>query len=85
MFSSYELKKYEVAKDYIHNYFYETDGATFSEYDYFYSGLIYEALGEHSKAVEEFKKSLNLITPNSMIKKEVVQKFISDIREKYVE
>ena len=48
MFANYELKKYEDAKAYIHKYFNETDSAKFSEYDHFYTALIYGALEEHS-------------------------------------
>lgn len=78
MFSSYELKNYDNAKGYIHKYFHETDSAKFSEYDHYYSALIYEALGEKENAYNEYDKALSLVSDESMIKRWDILKTLSD-------
>ena len=78
MFSNYELKNYEAAKGYIHRYFNETDSAKFSEYDHYYSALIYDALGEQQNAFNEYDKALVLVNDSSMIKKWAILKTLSD-------
>jgi len=78
MFSNYELKNYEAAKGYINKYFNETDSATFSEYDHFYTALIYQALEDNENAYLQFDKALLLVNDSSMIKRWSIQKTISD-------
>jgi tetratricopeptide (TPR) repeat protein len=78
MFSNYELKNYEAAKDYIYKYFNETDSAKFSEYDHYYSALIYDALGEKQNAYAEYDKALALVQDGSMIKRWTILKTLSD-------
>lgn len=78
MFSSYELKQYDAAKGYIYKYFNETDSAKFSEYDHYYSALIYEALGEKANAYNEYDKALSLVSDESMIKRWDILKTLSD-------
>ena len=78
MFSNYELKNYEAAKSYINKYFNETDSAKFSEYDHFYTALIYQALDEKSKMYEHYNKALELVNDSSMIKRWDIQKAIAD-------
>ena len=78
MFSNYELKNYDAAKGYIYKYFNETDSAKFSEYDHFYAALIYEALGQKENAYDQYKKSLDLCSSESMIKHWYVLKTIAD-------
>ena len=68
MFSNYELKKYDEAKAYIHKYFNETDSAKFSEYDHFYTALIYQALEDKANMYEQYDKALELVNDSSMIK-----------------
>ena len=78
MFSNYELKKYEAAKNYIYKYFNETDSAKFSEYDHFYTALIYQALEDNSNAYQQFDKALELVNDSSMIKRWAILKTVSD-------
>ena len=78
MFSNYELKNYEAAKDYIYKYFNETDSAKFSEYDHYYAALIYDALGEKQNAYDEYDKALALVQDGSMIKRWTILKTLSD-------
>ncbi len=78
MFSNYELKNYDAAKGYINKYFNETDSATFSEYDHFYTALIYQALEDNENAYQQFDKALELVNDSSMIKRWSIQKTISD-------
>ncbi len=78
MFSNYELKKYEAAKSYIYKYFNETDSAKFSEYDHFYTALIYQALEDNSNAYQQFDKALELVNDSSMIKRWAILKTVSD-------
>ena len=88
MFSNYELKNYDAAKSYINKYFNETDSAKFSEYDHFYTALIYQALDEkgnmyqhYNKALElvkHYNKALELVNDSSMIKRWDIQKAIAD-------
>ena len=78
MFSNYELKNYEAAKGYIYKYFNETDSAKYSEYDHYYSALIYDALGEQQNAFSEYDKALALVNDSSMIKKWAILKTLSD-------
>ena len=87
MFSNYELKKYEAAKDYIYKYFNETDSAKFSEYDHFYTALIYQALEDNSNAYQQFDKALELVNDSSMIKRWAILKTVSDsyLKEKEFE
>ena len=68
MFANYELKKYDAAKAYIHKYFNETDSAKFSEYDHFYTALIYQALEDKANMYAEYDKALSLVNDSSMIK-----------------
>ncbi len=82
MFSNYELKNYDAAKGYIHKYFNETDSATFSEYDHFYTALIYQALEDKANAYEQFDKALELVTDSSMIKRWSILKTLSDSHAK---
>ena len=78
MFSNYELKKYDAAKSYIHKYFNETDSANFSEYDHFYTALIYQALDDKANMYEQYDKALELVNDSSMIKRWDIQKAVSD-------
>ena len=78
MFSNYELKKYDAAKAYIHKYFNETDSAKFSEYDHFYTALIYQALEDKENMYTEYDKALNLVNDSSMIKRHAILKSVSD-------
>ena len=78
MFSNYELKNYDAAKSYINKYFNETDSAKFSEYDHFYTALIYQALDEKAKMYDHYNKALELVNDSSMIKRWDIQKAIAD-------
>ena len=78
MFSNYELKKYDDAKAYIHKYFNETDSAKFSEYDHFYTALIYQALEDKANMYEPYDKALELVNDSSMIKRHAILKSVSD-------
>ena len=78
MFANYELKKYDEAKAYIHKYFNETDSAKFSEYDHFYTALIYQALDEKENMYAQYDKALELVNDSSMIKRWAILKSVSD-------
>ena len=78
MFSNYELKKYDAAKAYIHKYFNETDSAKFSEYDHFYTALIYQALEDKENMYAQYDKALELVNDSSMIKRHAILKSVSD-------
>jgi tetratricopeptide (TPR) repeat protein len=78
MFSNYELKNYDAAKSYINKYFNETDSAKFSEYDHFYTALIYQALDEKQNMYAEYDKALELVNDSSMIKRWAILKSVSD-------
>ncbi|MBQ9678137.1 MAG: hypothetical protein IJV44_08390 [Prevotella sp.] len=78
MFSNYELKNYEAAKGYIYKYFNETDSAKYSEYDHYYSALIYDALGEKENAYAQYDLALKLVQDDSMIKRWQILKTLSD-------
>ena len=78
MFSNYELKNLDAAKGYISRYFNETDSAKFSEYDHYYSALIYQDLGEMQNAYAEYDKALALVNDSSMIKRWAILKSLSD-------
>ena len=78
MFSNYELKNYEAAKGYINKYFNETDSAKFSEYDHFYTALIYQALEDKANMYEQYDKALELVNDSSMIKRHAILKSVSD-------
>jgi len=78
MFANYELKKYDAAKSYIHKYFNETDSAKFSEYDHFYTALIYQALEDKANMYAEYDKALALVNDSSMIKRHAILKSVSD-------
>ena len=78
MFANYELKKYDTAKSYIHKYFNETDSAKFSEYDHFYTALIYQALEDKANMYAEYDKALALVNDSSMIKRHAILKSVSD-------
>ena len=87
MFSNYELKNYDAAKGYINKYFNETDSAKFSEYDHFYTALIYQALEDKANMYVHYDKALELVNDSSMIKRWAIQKAISDsyLKEKNVD
>ena len=87
MFSNYELKNYPAAKSYINKYFNETDSATFSEYDHFYTALIYQALEDNENAYKQFDKALELVSDSSMIKRHAILRTVSDsyLKEKNFE
>ena len=78
MFSSYELKNYDVAKSYINKYFNETDSAKFSEYDHFYTALIYQALEDKANMYTHYDKALEMVNDQSMIKRWDILKSVSD-------
>ena len=78
MFSNYELKNYDAAKAYIHKYFNETDSANFSEYDHFYTALIYQALEDKANMYAQYDKALELVNDQSMIKRWAILKSVSD-------
>ena len=78
MFSNYELKNYDAAKSYIHKYFNETDSAKFSEYDHFYTALIYQALEDKDNMYAQYDKALELVNDSSMIKRWAILKSVSD-------
>ena len=78
MFSNYELKNYEAAKSYINKYFNETDSAKFSEYDHYYTALIYQALDDKENMYLHYDKALELVNESSMIKRWAILKSVSD-------
>jgi hypothetical protein len=78
MFSNYELKNLDAAKGYISRYFNETDSAKFSEYDHFYTALIYQALEDKANMYEQYDKALELVNDSSMIKRHAILKSVSD-------
>ena len=78
MFSNYELKNYEAAKSYINKYFFETDSAKVSEYDHFYTALIYQALNDKANMYTHYDKALELVDDQSMIKRWAILKSVSD-------
>ena len=78
MFANYELKNYDAAKDYIHKYFYETDSAKVSEYDHFYTALIYQALEDKPNMYAHYDKALELVNDQSMKKRWDILKTVSD-------
>ena len=78
MFSNYELKNYDAAKNYIHRYFNETDSAKFSEYDHYYTALIYNALNDKENAYKQYDKALELVNDSSMIKRWDILKAVAD-------
>ena len=78
MFANYELKNYDAAKDYIHKYFFETDSAKISEYDHFYTALIYQALEDKANMYAHYDKALELVNDQSMIKRWAILKSVSD-------
>ena len=78
MFANYELKNYDAAKEYIHKYFFETDSAKISEYDHFYTALIYQALDEKENMYAHYDKALELVNDQSMIKRWAILKSVSD-------
>ena len=78
MFANYELKNYDAAKDYIHKYFFETDSAKISEYDHFYTALIYQALEDKANMYAHYDKALELVDDQSMIKRWSILKSVSD-------
>ena len=87
MFANYELKNYDAAKNYIHKYFYETDSAKVSEYDHFYTALIYQALEDKANMYAHYDKALELVNDQSMIKRWAILKSVSDsyLKEKEFE
>ena len=78
MFANYELKNYDAAKNYIHKYFFETDSAKISEYDHFYTALIYQALEDKANMYAHYDKALELVDDQSMIKRWAILKSVSD-------
>ena len=78
MFANYELKNYDAAKSYIHKYFYETDSAKVSEYDHFYTALIYQALEDKANMYAHYDEALKLVNDQSMIKRWAILKSVSD-------
>ena len=78
MFANYELKNYDAAKSYINKYFNETDSAKFSEYDHFYTALIYQALDEKANMYAQYEKALELVNDSSMIKRWDILKSVSE-------
>ena len=78
MFANYELKNYDAAKSYINKYFNETDSAKFSEYDHFYTALIYQALDEKANMYAQYERALELVNDSSMIKRWAILKSVSD-------
>ena len=87
MFANYDLKNYDAAKSYIHKYFYETDSAKVSEYDHFYTALIYQALEDKANMYAHYDKALELVNDQSMIKRWAILKSVSDsyLKEKEFE
>ena len=87
MFANYELKNYDAAKSYIHKYFYETDSTKVSEYDHFYTALIYQALEDKANMYAHYDKALELVNDQSMIKRWAILKSVSDsyLKEKEFE
>jgi len=87
MFANYELKNYDAAKEYIHKYFFETDSAKVSEYDHFYTALIYQALEDKPNMYAHYDKALELVNDQSMIKRWSILKSVSDsyLKEKEFE
>ena len=78
MFANYEKGNIEKAKSFIHRYFHETDSAKISEYDHYYSALIYNALNEKENAYKAYDKALELVNDSSMIKRWDILKAVSD-------
>ena len=78
MFASYDLKNYDVAKSYINKYFNESDSVTASEYDYYYTALIYDALDDRANAKKAYHQALDNVNESSMIKRWTILKTLSD-------
>ena len=82
MFSNYEMKQYDAAKNYLHKYFNEIDSVKFSEYDHYYAALIHEALGDKDNAKSSYHKALDLVSDSSMIKRWDILKTLSESHKK---
>lgn len=78
MFANYEKGDFEKARPFIHRYFHETDSAKISEYDHYYTALIYKAIKDKEKAYQHYAKALELVNDSSMIKRWDLFKGISD-------
>ena len=78
MFASYDLKNYDVAKEYINKYFNESDSVTASEYDYYYAALIYDALSDKENAKKAYHQALDNVNDSSIIKKFAIYKALAD-------
>ena len=52
--------------------------AKFSEYDHFYTALIYQALEDKANMYAEYDKALSLVNDSSMIKRHAILKSVSD-------
>ena len=78
MFSNYEMKNYDAAKNYLKMYFNEIKDVEFSEYDHYYAALIHEALGDKDNAKSSYHKALSLVSDSSMIKRWDILKTLSE-------
>ena len=72
------MKNYDAAKAYIHKYFFETDSAKVSEYDHYYTALIYQALEDKANMYNHYNEALKLVNDQSMIKRWAILKSVSD-------
>ncbi len=81
MFSNYELKRYDAAKNYLDKYF-KIDSVQFSEYDHFYAALTHEALGDKASAKNSYHKALDLVSDSSMIKRWDILKTLATSHKK---
>ncbi len=72
MMFNYELKDYEKAKQYIDRYFHHTDSAKFSDADYYYAGLIHEAVKEYPEAIADYERALKIEDENAIMEDEKI-------------
>jgi tetratricopeptide (TPR) repeat protein len=82
MFSNYELKNYDAAKNYLNKYFNEIKDVEFSEYDHYYAALIHEALEDKDNAKASYHKALELVSDSSMIKRWDILKTLANSHKK---
>ena len=82
MFSNYELKNYDAAKNYLNKYFNEIKDVEFSEYDHYYAALIHEALEDKDNAKASYHKALDLVSDSSMIKRWDILKTLANSHKK---
>ena len=73
-----EMQNYEEADKYCYKFYNESDSANVTDLVTFYSGIINEGLGKNDKALEYYKKTLEMTSDTSFIKApQVLQKIVS--------